>query len=54
MATEEGLVGAEGAGGLDEGVALLGDEFDRLGLELRGVGALLSRYNGPPRGIVHS
>ena len=28
---------AEGAGGLGEGVALLGDEFDGLDLKLRGV-----------------
>jgi hypothetical protein len=33
---EQGLVDAEGAGGLGNGVAALGDELDRLGLELGG------------------
>jgi hypothetical protein len=46
--TEEGFVDAEGAGGLGDGVALLGDELDRLGFELRGVGAPLLRHDGPP------
>ena len=46
---EEGLVDAEGAGGLGDGVALLGDELDRLGLELGGVGASRSRHDGPPK-----
>ena len=36
------LAQAEGACGLGDGVALLGDEFDGLGLELRGVGTSCS------------
>src|SRR4029453_6792035 len=50
--TEEGLVDAEGACSLGDGVALLGDELDRLGLELRGVGASRSRHDGPPKSEV--
>ena len=36
---EEGLGDVEGVGRLLEGVALLGDELDGVGLELAGVGA---------------
>jgi hypothetical protein len=50
---EQGFVDAEGAGGLGDGVALLGDELDRLGLELGGVDAPLSCHDGPPRVILH-
>ena len=50
---EERLVDAEGAGGLGDGVALLGDELDRLNLELGGVGTPLSRHDGPPRVMIH-
>jgi hypothetical protein len=50
---EQGLVDAQGACALGDGVALRGDELDRLGLELRSVGTPLSRHDGPPRVIVH-
>src|SRR2546423_8402437 len=41
---DEVLAEAEGAGGLGDGVALLGDELNGLRLELGGVGASRSRH----------
>jgi len=46
---DEVSVEAEGAGGLGEGVALLGHELDGLGLEFRSVDASFSCHAGPPR-----
>src|SRR5678809_1090131 len=42
--TQEILADAEGACDFSDGVALLGDELDSLGLELWGVGASRSRH----------
>src|SRR5437764_8463866 len=50
---EQGLPDVQGAGGLRHGVALLGDQFDRLGLELARVAASLSRHDGPPTVSIH-
>ena len=35
---------SKGACGLGDGIALLGDELDRLGLELRGISTSRSRH----------
>ena len=50
---EEVLAEAKGAGGLGNGVALLGDELDGLDLELGGVGASRSCHAGPPGVSLH-
>ena len=50
---EPGFVDAAGACRLGHGVALRGDELDRLDLELGGGGTPLSRHDGPSRVIVH-
>jgi hypothetical protein len=50
---DEVVVEAEGARGLGDGVALLGDELDGLRLELRGVGVSHSGHDGPPRVSIH-
>src|SRR4051794_3355130 len=50
---EQGLPDVQGAGGLRHGVALLGDQFDRLDLELARVAASLSRHGGPPTVSIH-
>src|SRR5262249_47012597 len=47
---EESFADVEGAGGLRDGVALLGDELDRLDLELAGVAPSLPGHGGPPEG----
>src|SRR5581483_7783809 len=44
------LADAEGPRGLGDGVALLGDEPDGFGLELRGVGASRSRHRWTSQG----
>ena len=46
---DEVLVQAERASGLNDGVALFGDELDGLDLELAGVGASDFCHNGPPK-----
>ena len=50
---DEVVVETEGAGGLGDGVALLGDELDGLRLELGSVGASRSSHDGPPRVSIH-
>src|SRR5262245_45415741 len=47
------LIDAEGAGGLGDGVALLGDELSGVRLRLVGGGASLCGHDGPPRVSVH-
>ena len=46
---DEVLAEAEGACGLGDGVALLGDELDGRGLEFGGVSASGSCHDGPPQ-----
>src|SRR5262249_29167257 len=50
---DEVLVEAKAAGGLGDGVALLADELDGLGLDLGGESASLPRHDGRPRVILN-